>query len=192
MSKLLTHPWLSAPLGVILYLAATVFFWQKPTLPRISQQTMLAPIVPSWDFSNPEADELIAELKSEKKSLDAREKQLDELATRLQAERAELGQVTQSVRQLQTDFDKSVVRVKGDEIVNLKKLAKTYADMSPETAAAVLSELDNDAVVRIFVFLKDNEAAAILEALAKTGPDDARRAAAITELLRLSSHSNTK
>jgi flagellar motility protein MotE (MotC chaperone) len=192
MNKLLSNPWLCAPVGVVIYLAATVLFWQKPVLPRVVQQTFLAGPVPSWDFSNPEADELITELKSEKKALAAREQQLNELQTRLQAERAELGQVTQSVRQLQTDFDKSVVRVKADEAVNLKKLAKTYADMAPESAADVLAQLDNEAVVRIFVFLKDSEAAAILEALAKRSPADERRAAEITELLRLSSHGNTK
>jgi flagellar motility protein MotE (MotC chaperone) len=190
MIKLLQHPWLSAPVGILIYLAATVFFWQKPVIPRI--QFTMPKAVPSWEFTNPEADQLIADLKLEKKSLAMREQQLDDLAARLQAERAELGSVTQSVRQLQTEFDKSVIRVKGDEVVNLKKLAKMYSDMSPESAANVLAELDNSAVVRIFVYLKDSEAAGILEALAKRSPADSRRAAEISEQLRLSSHDSAK
>jgi flagellar motility protein MotE (MotC chaperone) len=178
--------------GVVVYLAATVFFWQKPVLPPVVRSSAPNTVGPSWDFSNPEADQLIAELKIEKKTLESREHLLDDLAARLEAERAELGQVTQSVRHLQNDFDKSVLHVKDDETGNLKKLAKMYADMSPETAANVLAELDNGAVVRIFIYLKDNEAAAILEALAKRSPEATRRAAEISEQVRLSSHDNAK
>src|ERR1700678_2099295 len=125
MNKLLSSTWISAPLGVLIYLATTVAFWEQPKMPpRSVIDRPIKPIGPSWEFSNPEADQLIAELRSEKKSLDLREQQLDELPTRLQSERGELGQVTQSVRQLEADFDNSVLQIKGDEAINLKKLAK--------------------------------------------------------------------
>jgi flagellar motility protein MotE (MotC chaperone) len=124
----------------------------------------------------------------EKKALDLRQQQLDDLAARLQAERAELGQVTQTVRQLQSEFDKSVIRVKEEETGNLKKLAKVYADMSPETAADVLSQLDNEAIVKILLYVKEEQTAAILEALAKKGQSNSRRTAEISEQLRLSAH----
>ena len=190
MNKLLADPWITAPVGVVMYLAATVLFWQNPDLPRLSAK--LAAVVhgagPSWDFKNPEADLLVSELKMEKKALDLRQQQLDDLAARLQAERAELGQVTQTVRQLQSEFDKSVIRVKEEETGNLKKLAKVYADMSPETAADVLSQLDNEAIVKILLYVKEEQTAAILEALAKKGQSNSRRTAEISEQLRLSAH----
>src|SRR5580658_10222215 len=136
MTKLLEHNWIYAPIGAVIYLVATVLFWQKPVLPtRQKVAEMIRAIGPSWDFNNPEADQLIAELKIEKKTVQDREQQLDDLAARLNTERAELGQVIQSVRQLQGDFDKAVTHVKDDETANLKKLAKVYGDMSPETAA---------------------------------------------------------
>jgi len=189
MSKLLAHSWISAPLGAVLYLAATVLFWQKPTLPPRQQlDTAVKAVGPSWNFSNPEADQLISELKIEKKSVEQRELQLDDLATRLQAERTELGQVIASVRQLQSNFDNAVLRVGEEETANLKRLAKVYAAMEPQTAASVLTELDNRAIVKILLYLKDNETAAILEALAKKGTPEARRTAEISEQLRLSSH----
>jgi flagellar motility protein MotE (MotC chaperone) len=192
MTKLLEHSWISAPVGVVIFLAYTVLFWETPNAPLPEKLgNVLHRTGPSWNFNNPEADQLIAELKTEKKSLEKREQQLDELAARLKAERAELGQVTQSVRQLQGEFDKSVLRVKDEEVVNLKKLAKVYAGMSPETAASVLSEMDNEAIVRILLFLKENETAAILEALAKKGQAEARRTATLSEQVRLSTHSNT-
>jgi hypothetical protein len=69
MIKLLANGWISAPLGAVVYLVATVLFWQKPVLP--SPGRILADVVhaigPSWDFNNPEADLLITELKLEKK-----------------------------------------------------------------------------------------------------------------------------
>jgi flagellar motility protein MotE (MotC chaperone) len=192
MTKLLTHSWISAPLGAVIYLLATVLFWEKPVPPSRQKVSDLVPSVgPSWDFNNPEADLLIAELKIEKQSVHQREQQLDDLATRLNTERAEVGQVIQSVRKLQEDFDKAVLRVKDDETANLKKLAKVYAAMTPETAASVLEQLDNDAIVKIMLYLKDGETAAILEAIAKKGDAEARRTAQISEQIRLSAHTTT-
>jgi flagellar motility protein MotE (MotC chaperone) len=176
----------------VIYLLATVLFWQKPDLaPRLRISDLVNSIGPSWDVNNPEADLLMSELKIEKKSLDQRKQQLDDLERRLHTERAEVGQVIQSVRQLQGDFDKAVLRVKEEETGNLKKLAKVYAAMTPETAASVLEQLDNEAIVKIMLFLKDGDTAAILEAMAKKGDVEARRTAQISEQIRLSAHSPT-
>jgi flagellar motility protein MotE (MotC chaperone) len=192
MTKLLSNQWIAAPIGAVIYLVATVLFWQKPVLP-IPQKiaAIVQAIGPSWDFNNPEADQLIAELKIEKKTVQEREQQLDDLASRLNTERAELGQVIVSVRQLQGEFDKAVLHVKDDETGNLKKLAKVYGAMSPDSAATVLEQLDNEAIVKVMIFLKDTETAAILEAMAKKGDAAARRTAQISEQIRLSAHSTT-
>lgn len=187
MTKLISKSWIAAPVGAVVYLVATIFFWQtpKPPPPAKAGPGNMPFVGPSWEFNNPEADQLIAELKSEKKSLDLRQEQLDALAARLQSERAELGQVTQSVRQLQTDFDSSVVRVKGDESANLKKLAKIYGTMTPESSSSILAKLDNQAMVKIFAYLKDDQVGAILDALARQGDVQARRAAQLSDLMRL-------
>jgi flagellar motility protein MotE (MotC chaperone) len=192
MNKLLTNQWICAPIGVVIYLAATVLFWRKPALP-IHQQVaaFIHAAEPSWDFNNPEADQLMGELKTEKKNMEQRQQQLDDLASRLNTERAELAQVIQSVRQLQSDFDKAVLRVKDDEAGNLKKLAKVYAAMSPDAAANVMEQLDNPAIVKIMLYLKDSETAAILEAMSKKNDEAARRTAQISEQIRLSEHSTT-
>jgi flagellar motility protein MotE (MotC chaperone) len=183
---------MSAPIGAVVFLVATVLFWQKPVAPP---QQKYADVVnamgPSWDFNNPEADLLISELKSEKKAVELRRQQLDDLAARLNTEKAEVGQVIESVRKLQVQFDKDVLHVKDEEKANLKKLAKLYAAMSPETAASILEQLDNEAIVKIMLFLKDEETAAILEAIAKKSVAEARRTAEITEQIRLSSHTTT-
>jgi flagellar motility protein MotE (MotC chaperone) len=57
--------------------------------------------------------------------------------------------------------------------------------MSPEGAAIILKEMTDDQIVKILVFMKDGDAAPILEIMAKLGKDDARRVAAISERIRL-------
>jgi len=186
MIKLLTSPWMSVPLGAFLYLASTLLFWKTPSPPPPDRDHAKAAVNgPSWEFTNPEADQLITELKAEKGALALRKQQLDELAARLNAERLELAAATQSVRQLQDEFDKSVVAVQDQEVPNLKKLAKVYAAMTPESAAAVMGKLDDSTLVKIMFFMKESETAGILETLAKKGPDEEKRAAAISEHLRL-------
>jgi flagellar motility protein MotE (MotC chaperone) len=177
---------MTAPLGAVVYLASTLFFWRTPPLPP-PPKAAEAPVLRGlpWEFSNPEADQLIAELRDQKKALEARERQMDEWAVRLQAERTELNQATQAVWQLEQDFDKAVVRVNEEETTNLKKLAKVYAGMTPATAATVLGQMDDAVAVKIMLFMKENETAAILETMAKQGAADAKRAAAISEHLRL-------
>lgn len=195
MIKLLASPWTTALVSVVVYLAATVAFWKTPALPLPSSPAESAAarekrMGPSWDFTNPEADQLIAELKTEKKSLGKKEQELKDLEVTLQNQRAELNLVTQSVRQLQLDFDQNVLRISGEETANLKKLAKVYADMEPANAAKILEEMDDSSIIKIMVFMKDVETAAIWEALAKKGQPEAKRAALLSDRLRLASFRN--
>jgi flagellar motility protein MotE (MotC chaperone) len=189
MNKLLSKNWFPVVAGAIIYLISTVLFWQKPQMPAKQVAAEIFPTVgPSWEYNNPEADQLITELKAEKKSVEQRAQQLDDLEKRLNTERGELANVIQTVRQLQTNFDKSVLRIKDDEAVNLKKLAKVYSNMTPEGAASVMEQLDNEAIVKILLFLKDDETAAILESLSKRNEVAARRTAQISEQIRLAAH----
>jgi hypothetical protein len=100
MIKLLTSPWTTALVGIVLYLGTTVAVWKTPTPPPSGPKATAAAgekkAGPSWDFTSPEADQLIAELKTEKKALGKKEQDLNDLMARLQAERSELNLVTQS------------------------------------------------------------------------------------------------
>ncbi len=186
MIKLLTSPWMSVPLGALLYLASTLLFWKTPAPPVVDRSPGKPALNgPSWEFTNPEADQLVTELKAEKGAVALRKQQLDELDSRLNAERVELAAATLTVHQLQDEFDKYVVRVQEEEVPNLKKLAKVYGAMTPESAATVLGQLDDMTMVKTMFFMKESETAAILEILAKKGPAEEKRAAAISEHLRL-------
>ena len=186
--KLLQSKWMCVVVGLLSYASVTIAVWQSPQLKLSVHKHALgkagARARPSWEFQNPEVDQLIAELQQQKKSLAEKEHQLNDLATRLQAEREEIGIVTQQVSRIQTEFDRNVVRVREEETANLKRLAKIYAAMTPEGAVSIFKEMKDDDIVRILAYMKDAETAPILELLAKPGVADAKRTAQISERLK--------
>ena len=188
MAKLLQSSWFTILIGSLLYLGMTGVLLMpgnglKPPSPRANRMKENS-AGPSWEFFNPEVDRLVKELDQEKKALALREEQLNELATRLEAERAEITTVTQAVHRMQQEFDRGVLRIREEETANLKKLAKVYATMSPEGAIPILKQMEDEQIVKFMVFMKDGETAPLLEGLARQGEPDAKRAAAISERLR--------
>jgi flagellar motility protein MotE (MotC chaperone) len=123
-------------------------------------------------------------LRIEKEALARREKDLNELAERLQTERMEINVVTQAVHQLQAQIEASIVRISAEEVTNIKKLARTYAAMSPEGAAPIMKELEEGTLIKILAVMRETETAPILEALSRLGADEAKRVAQVTERLR--------
>jgi flagellar motility protein MotE (MotC chaperone) len=193
MIRLLTTKWMAVALGAATYVLTTWLCLQPDKqLSRIAaelgnaaQGPPLAGSVPSWNFEDPEMSQLIAELKEQRETLGARALQLDELEARLKAERQEIYSVTQAVFQLKTNIEATVTRVSEEEVVNLKKLAKVYAAMSPEGAARILREMDDEQVVKILALMKEPESAPILESLGQGTKDESKRAALLSNRLRL-------
>ena len=187
--KILQNPLVSSILGLVLYAVITVVVWKVPVADHegASQEEIVAhakEAVPSWEFSSQEADMLIVELKEQKAALALREKDLNELAERLKTERLEINVVTQAVHQLQAQVEASIVRINAEEAVNIKKLSRTYAAMSPDGAAPIMKEMEETTLVKVIALMKEAEVAAILEAMSKLSPADAKRVANITERLR--------
>jgi flagellar motility protein MotE (MotC chaperone) len=183
MTRILQSSWFAVLIGGVLYLAATVlvlppakFAGWRPAGPA----NRSADDDPSWRFRNPEFNQWVAQIKEEKDTLALREQNLTELQNRLSAERQEIMTVTQTVAQLQMDFDRNVIRFSSQETENVRHQAKLIAAMSPAGAAALIAEMPDDDVVRILFTMKTDEASAILDMLSTRGRDDARRAAALT------------
>jgi len=189
MVRFLQSTWLSMLLGGLLFLATTAALLKPSQLPARADSGAADTIhvgnnEPSWKFRNPEMDQWIQEIKREKDALAQREQQLNELETRLNAERQELSVVTQAVSQMQADFDKNVVRLNAQDGDNLKRQAKLLASMTPEGAAATLAEMGDDDVVRILFTMKADDASIALDTLSKSGKGQAKRAATIIERMR--------
>jgi len=185
---------MSAVIGALVYLAVTVALWRGPKIAAPVSTAAVAkgaPLPPSWEFRSSEIDELIVDLQHQKQVLGDRERQLNELESRLKAERQEIVLITQNVGRMQAEFDRNVLRLHEEETANLKRLAKIYAAMSPEGAVSIFKEMKDDDIVKIFTYMKDAETAPILELLAHGSPADAKRAAQISERLKVVLYRNT-
>jgi flagellar motility protein MotE (MotC chaperone) len=113
-----------------------------------------------------------------------REQNLNELQTRLNVELQEISTVTQTVSQLQENFDQNVIRFKAQETDNIKHQVKLMSAMSPEGAIAMLDEMPDDEAVRILFTMKNDVASVILDTMSKAGKTQAKRAAELTEQLQ--------
>lgn len=187
MIRLLQSGWMCALLGTVIFWATTVplLLGIKPP-PRVhaAANETTSTSGPSWEFNNPEMDRLTEELLRERETLNLRKKELDELALRLAAERAEINQVTQTVHQLQIDFGKGFLKVQQEESANLKKLARLFTTMNPDITVSLFEKMSDDDVVKYLVQMKDTDTVAIFEAMAKKGEAHTRRVGALTERLK--------
>lgn len=185
MTRILKSGWFAALLGSGLYLATTVFVLNPSKFAgaQFIQPDYSADNDPSWKFRNPEFNQWVSQIQDEKEKLDSREQQLDEWQTRLNLELQEMSLVTQTVNQLQSNFDQNVIRFKSQESDNVKHQAKLISAMSPEGAVNMLGQMSDDDVVRILFTMKPDVASQILDTLSKMGPEQAKEAALITERL---------
>ena len=188
--KFLQSSWLISLVGCLTYLGTTAAVLSsakfEAEIPEVEAESIrIQPgDDPSWRFRNPEFEQWVQDLRQEKATLEVRKVQLGEWEKRLQAERQELSTVTQKVAQLQAEFDKNVVRLKDQEVKNLKRQAKTVSEMTPDAAAAMLNQMADDDIVRLFSAMKNDQVTLLLETLSKQGKAQTRRAAAITERMR--------
>jgi flagellar motility protein MotE (MotC chaperone) len=184
MTRTLQSPWLVALVGGLLYLGTTLAILRPAQFAgvRLAAEPCdrSADDDPSWRFRNPEFNQWVAQIKDEKDALALRAQQLTELQLRLNVERQEFSTVMRTVSQMQTNFDKNVIRFKAQETENVKRQAKLIAGMSPEGSAAMIKEMSDADVVRIVFTMKPDQASLLLDTLSKLGPTEAKRAAMLT------------
>ncbi len=189
MKRIFTSTWVAALAGCLIYLGTTAILLPPSKFEGMRELLAAAKVTPdddpSWKFKNPEFEQWVAELKMEKSDLDTRAQQLDELQTRLAAQEQEFTAATQQVYQLQSEFDQNVVRIKAQESVNLTKEAKMIQGMSSDGAANMIGQMQDDDVVRLLSVMKPDQAGQLLDTISKLGPPQAKRAAALTERLRM-------
>jgi len=149
-----------------------------------AHETVAADDDPSWKFHNPDIDQWVSQIKSERDALAVREQQLKDWETRLDAESREIAAVTQAVTHTQEDFDKRVVLFTEQEKNNVKKQLKVITDMTPDGAVAMMNEMPDDEVARLLYSLKPDISGAILDAMSKLGEGPAKRAATLADKIK--------
>lgn len=189
--KLIQSPLFASILGMLLFLGTSAMLTIKgvASIPVHPDEEEHGPVAdtkgPSWSFFNPEMDQIVADLKAEKAAIAAKEKQLAEMSSRVTAERAELEEALRTVKRMQDQVDRNVIQIKDDEVANLKRLAKMYSTMEPPGAARILKEIDDSVIVKVLTLMKEPETAAILDAFARMGDPETKRAATLAETLRI-------
>ena len=189
MTRWLTSGWVAALAGCLIYLATTAALLRPAQFAGVRAILAAAKLTPdndpSWKFKNPEFEQWVAVLKMEKSDLDARTQRLQAMEIQLAAQQREFSAATSSVYQLQSEFDKNVVRIKSQEVQNLNKQAKIIASMSPEGAANLVNSMADDDVVRLLATMKADEASVVLDAMSKLGKSQAKHAGDLTGRLRM-------
>jgi flagellar motility protein MotE (MotC chaperone) len=141
-----------------------------------------------WDFWTIEIDNLSADLREERARLHKESDLLDQRAARIAAEEKEMERVRSDIEALRRQIGDKVTEVSAEESKNIRSLAQTYATLSPHAAVAILREMDDTTVVKIFSQMKPDVVGPIFEEMSKTTDGDvpqARRAAILSERLRL-------
>lgn len=190
MMRILQAPWFAAVLGSVAYLATMAALIKLPAVDLQNRPgTHAVPSAgndPSWKFRNPEFDQWVGELKAERENLAAREQQLKELQTRLESQRAELNTATQTIAQLQADFDRNVVRFNNQEDENLRREIKLLSAMPLETAVKMMGSMTDDEAIRLLVKMKSELASQMLDTLSKSGKEESKRASTLMDMMRRS------
>jgi len=150
----------------------------------VKPESLMAEDDPSWKFRNPEIDQWVASIKEERDALAVREQELKEWETRLQAESQEIAGITQAVSKAQSEYDQRVVLFRDQEKDNIKKQVKVVSGMSPDGAATMLAQMSDVEVIKLLFAMKNDVAAAILDAMSKSGFAQAKRAALLAQRLK--------
>ncbi len=195
MSKLASNPIALMVLGLLLGVGTGVGWFWKMAVPmvakaRAAHALALAPVRPDapWDFWTIEMENLATELKDGKAAIKKREEELAARETRLLAERQELAKQRQEIEALRTEISGRMTEIETDETKNLKSLANLYSNLTPKATLAIFREMDDVTVVKILSIMKTDVVSPLFEEMGKqaaTDPTFARRAAVLSEKLRL-------
>lgn len=195
MTAKLTSPVLSATLGLILSLSVGLSVTWK-TLNQLVDRAIYdrAHKQPSerqkkgWDFWTVEMENLSSELKDNLAQMRKRSEQLDQREARIVAGEKELGKARADLESMRKQISDRVIEMTADESVNLRKLAATYANLSPTAVVAIVREMDDNTAVKILALMKPDVVGPIFEEMSKSAGSSgplARRAAILSEKLRL-------
>lgn len=140
-----------------------------------------------WDFWSVELDNLATELKDEKSRVKLEEEQLEQKTARVASDRQELENVRNELNTMHKQISDKVVEIQAVEAKNLRLLAQTYTNITPQGVVAIIREMDDATAVKILSLMKPDVVGPIFEQMAKSDSPviDAYRAARLSEKLRL-------
>lgn len=118
---------------------------------------------------------IATELEKRKLDLDNREKELSGKEERLKALEDELLQKESELRKLKDTITERLNEIKTQEDSNLDALAKSYGSAKAKSAAAIISKMDLDKAVQLFLRMNAMTSGKILSAMGTSDPVFAAR-----------------
>jgi flagellar motility protein MotE (MotC chaperone) len=140
-----------------------------------------------WDFWTIEIENLSSELKGERDRLRQQHEQLDQRAAQLANEARELAKVRTELEALRRGISEKIIEISADDAKNIRTLAQTYTNLTPRAVVAIVREMDDSTVVKIFSVMKVDVVSAIFEEMSRTAGADgplSKRVAILSERMR--------
>jgi flagellar motility protein MotE (MotC chaperone) len=184
-------------IAIILGIAtsAGVLLWRLPKLqeeavPAAVQKTKISSQSKDWDFYSAEIDNLVKELRTERENYDKKNKDLAAVEMRIETEKKELLRIRAEIERMREDLSRITTELQNSEKTNIRSLARTYSNMKPSEAVAILAEMSDTNIVKMLALMKADVVARILGEMAKTNDGSgnatmAARAARLSDQLRL-------
>ncbi len=140
-----------------------------------------------WDFWTIEIENLSAELKGERDRLRQQQDLLDRRAAQLANESKELAKVRTEIELVRKNISEKIVEISADDAKNIATLAKTYSNLTPKAAVAIIRDLDDTTAVKILSLMKVDVVSPIFEEMSRTAGADgplSKRVAMLSEKMR--------
>lgn len=191
--KIIQSIWFLSVLGMVLSILTIgyVFFSHKEELfAEVTETNSVSTEARGnyWDFRTREIETLVSNLKNEEKNIREKKAILLEIEERVKVEKGDLKKIKNEITAYREELSKVIIQIEENESKNLKTLASTYSNISPEAAVSILSKMDDPLVVKILSLMKPDGVGPIFEQMATTegesGPMSVR-AANLSEKLRL-------
>lgn len=120
---------------------------------------------------------LLQELAARRKTLNKREKQLDQREVLLKAAKQKLVEKQEELKKIKLDI-KSLLDLKNkEELQRINRLVSIYSNMKPKDAATIFNELDMGVLLDVMQTMKERKIAPIIAAM------NAKRARQLTQQL---------
>ncbi|VAX17782.1 hypothetical protein MNBD_NITROSPINAE03-250 [hydrothermal vent metagenome] len=106
--------------------------------------------------------EIIKDVEKRNKELDLKEEKLKREKERIDTMKLDIDAQISELKALQAKIDEQIKLRDDLQKVSIKKLAKTYAAMPPENAAALIQQIDISIAIRVLGAMKERSAGKIL------------------------------
>jgi len=172
--------WLPILAAIILGIAtsAGVLMWRLPSITEsVTPSTASTPSTiktkitsqsKDWDFYTAEIDNLVNELKTERESYEKKKNDFAAVELRIATEKKELTRIRVEIEKMRAELTAQTTEMQSSEKTNVRSLSRTYSNMKPEQAVAIISEMTDANIVKILSLMKPDIQARILSEMAKT------------------------